>query len=114
MVSITEEYHHLTGKHLHVFGDIGELYGAIRLGLKLHRNYAQSSDARLRNDFVEVKTITPFKKQDTVEINLAGHFNKLLIVKINKDYEVSRLLVDRKKLPVNGSKKLRLQWKQLK
>tara|TARA_R110000850_G_scaffold147460_3_gene269666 strand:+ start:80 stop:571 length:492 start_codon:yes stop_codon:yes gene_type:complete len=114
LLSIAEEYHQLTNKHLQVFGDIGELFGAISLGLKLHRNYAQGSDARLGNDFVEVKTITPFKKYDTVEINLAGNFNKLLIVKINRDYEVSSLFVDRKNLPGKGSRKLRLQWDQLK
>tara|TARA_R110000772_G_scaffold114419_4_gene218827 strand:- start:354 stop:569 length:216 start_codon:yes stop_codon:yes gene_type:complete len=68
----------------------------------------------LGNDFVEVKTITPFKKYDTVEINLAGNFNKLFIVKINRDYEVSSLFVDRKNLPGKGSRKLRLQWDQLK
>lgn len=114
LLSTAEEYHQLTGKHLQIYGDIGELYGAITLGLKLHRNYAQGSDARLGNDFVEVKTITPFKKHDTVEINLAGHFNKLLIVKINKDFEISILFVDRKKFRGQKSKKLRLQWDQLK
>lgn len=114
LLSIAEKYHHLTRKHLQAFGDIGELYGAITLGLKLHRNYAQGSDARLGNNFVEVKTITPFKKYDTVEINLTGHFNQLFIVKINKNYAVSSLLIDRKKLPGKGSKKLRLQWDQLK
>ncbi len=52
--------HLQTGLHLQVYGDIGELFAAITHGVKLHKNYAQGSDSRLGNDFIEVKTITPF------------------------------------------------------
>lgn len=110
LISTAEEYFHLTGQHLQLYGDIGELYGAITHGIKLHRNYAKGSDGRLGNDFVEVKTITPFKRSDVVEINLDRHFSKVFIVRINEDFEISGKLVDRKDLPKANGKKLKLPW----
>ncbi|MCV0416593.1 MAG: hypothetical protein K5831_17160 [Brevundimonas sp.] len=115
LIGVAEEYHQLTGSHLQVYGDIGELYGAITHGIKLHRNYAKGSDGRLGNHFVEVKTITPFKNCDTVEINLDRNFSQVLIVKINAEFEVCGKLIDRKALPkgrLRGNK-LRIDWAQL-
>ena len=115
LIGVAEEYHQLTGSHLQVYGDIGELYGAITYGIKLHRNYAKGSDGRLGNHFVEVKTITPFKNCDTVEINLDRNFSKVLIVKINAEFKVCGKLIDRKALPkgrLRGNK-LRIDWAQL-
>lgn len=107
-----ESYFRASGRHLQVYGDLGELYGAITHGIKLHRNYAKGSDGRLGSDFVEIKTITPFKSNDIVEVNLDRHFNKLLIVWINADFEIRSKLVDRSALPRSPSK-LRLSWGQL-
>jgi len=36
LIATAEDYHVHTGKHLQVYGDIGELYGAITHGIKLH------------------------------------------------------------------------------
>lgn len=115
LIGVAEEYYHLTGSHLQVYGDIGELYGAITHGIKLHRNYAKGSDGRLGNHFVEVKTITPFKNCDVVEINLDRHFSQVLIVKINADFEVRGKLIDRKALPKSKlrANRLRIDWAQL-
>ncbi|MFN3337795.1 MAG: hypothetical protein ACK42I_09890, partial [Thermomicrobium sp.] len=44
LLGVAQDYHELTGSHLQVYGDLGELYGAITHGIKLHRNYAQGSD----------------------------------------------------------------------
>lgn len=110
LISTAEDYFGLTGQHLQLYGDIGELYGAITHGIKLHRNYAKGSDGRLGNDFVEVKTITPFKRSDVVEINLERHFSKVFIVKINENFEISGKLVDRRDLPKTKGKKLKLSW----
>ena len=107
---IAEDYYRTTGLHLQVYGDIGELYGAITFGLKLHSNYAQGSDGRLGNEFVEVKTITPFKNRDEVMIDMAGHFSKILVVKINCEFEIAHRLIDRKSLPTKSGKRLRLKW----
>lgn len=75
LLSTACSYNAHTGQHLQVYGDIGELYGAITHGIRLNRNYAQGSDGRLGNDLIEIKTITPFKRTDTVEINMARNFS---------------------------------------
>jgi hypothetical protein len=110
LLAVAQDYHALTGSHLQVYGDLGELYGAITHGIKLHRNYAQGSDGRLGNDFVEVKTITPFKSRDTITLNLKRNFSKVLIVKIDADFEVRGKLIDRKALKKVKGDKLTLNW----
>jgi hypothetical protein len=113
LLTVAQDYHALTGSHLQVYGDLGELYGAITHGIKLHRNYAQGSDGRLGNDFVEVKTITPFKSTDMVTLNLKRNFSKVLIVKIDANFEVRGKLIDRKVLPKVNGNKLILNWGDL-
>lgn len=113
LLNVTQEYFNKTGRHLQVYGDIGELYGAITYGIKLHSNYAQGSDGRLGNDFVEVKTITPFKNRDEIVVNMAGHFSKLLVVKINEEFEIAHRLINRGSLPKNYGKRLLLKWNDL-
>ena len=110
LLSVAQQYHYLTDSHLQVYGDLGELYGAITHELKLHRNYAQGSDGKIGNDFVEVKTITPFKKSDTITLNLKRNFSKVLIVKIDFMFEVQSRLVDRKSLPKIKGDMLKLSW----
>lgn len=113
LLSVAEEYNRITGSHLQVYGDIGELFGAITYGVKLHSNYAQGSDGRLGNDFVEVKTITPFKANDYVEVKASGNFSKLLVVKINQDFELSCRMVARKDLPKAKGGKHRISWLEI-
>ena len=113
LLSVAEQYHYSTGSHLQVYGDIGELFGAITHGIKLHRNYTQGSDGRLGNDHIEVKTITPFKSSDLVEVKASGNFNKLLVVKINQDFELSSRMIDRKKLPAPKGGKYRVGWSDI-
>lgn len=113
LIATAESYYMITGRHLQVYGDIGELYGVITHGLKLHRNYAQGSDGKIGNDFVEVKTITPFKSNDVVTLNMSGNFSKVLIVKINDQFEVCGKLIDRKALPKSRSERLSLSWNNL-
>lgn len=113
LLAVAQDYHYLTGSHLQLYGDLGELYGAITHGIKLHRNYAQGSDGKLGNDFVEIKTITPFKSNDTITLNLKRNFSKVLIVKIDGEFEVQGRLVDRKALPKTKGDTLRLSWADL-
>lgn len=110
LLNLSIEYHELTGRHLQVYGDLGELYGAIRYDLKLHRNYAQGSDGKIGNDFVEVKTITPFKSNDSITLNLKRNFSKVLIVKIDGAFEVQGKLIRRKDLPKGKGDLLRIDW----
>ena len=113
LLSVAQNYHFTTGKHLHIYGDIGELYGAAMFGIQLHRNYAKGSDGRLGNDFVEVKTITPFKSTQSVTVKLDRHFSKLLVVKVDECFDVSGMLVDRKRLPKTTKSTIRIDWKDL-
>jgi len=113
LLAVAEDYHNLTGSHLQLYGDLGELYGAITHGIKLHRNYAQGSDGKLGNDFVEIKTITPFKSNDTITLNLKRNFSKVLIVKIDSEFEVQGRLIDRKALPKPKGDTLRISWADL-
>ena len=113
LISLEECYYHDTGNHLQVYGDIGELFGAITLGIKLHANYTQGSDGRLGNDHIEVKTITPFKTNDYVEVKASGNFNKLLVVKINQDFELSSRMIDRRKVPAAKDGKYRISWNDM-
>jgi len=112
LLDVAISYHELTGSHLQVYGDLGELYGAIRYGVKLHRNYAQGSDGKIGNDFVEIKTITPFKSNDVVTLNLERNFSKVLLVKVDSDFEISGKLINRRDLPKSKGKHLRLNWSQ--
>ena len=110
LLMVAEEYHVATGRHLQVYGDIGELFGAITYGIKLHRNNAEGSDGRVGNDFIEVKTITPFKKKDVVTVDMNGNFSKLLIVKIDEEFQISHRLIKRKNLPKSSDRYLKVLW----
>jgi hypothetical protein len=113
LISLAESYHAETGLHLAVYGDIGELFGGITYGIRLNKTYAQGADGRLGNDHVEVKTITPFKTKDVVVVDTAGNFNRLLVVKINGDFQVSGRMIDRKALPKRHGRYLRVRWSGL-
>lgn len=113
LISLAESYHLETGLHLSVYGDIGELFGAITYGIELNKTYAQGSDGRLGNDHVEIKTITPFKTKDVVVVDTARHFSKLLVVKINEEFQVAGRMIDRKLLPKRTGRFLRIRWDDL-
>ena len=113
LISLAESYHSETGLHLAVYGDIGELFGAITYGIMLNKTYAQGSDGRLGNDHVEIKTITPFKSRDVVIVDTSRHFSKLLVVKINKEFQVAGRMIDRKQLPKRFGRYIRIRWDDL-
>jgi hypothetical protein len=113
LLSLAEGYHLETGRHLSVYGDIGELFGAITYGIVLNRTYAKGSDGRLGNDHVEIKTITPFKRKDEVIIDTSRHFSKLLIVKINAEFQIAGRMIDRKHFPKVNGRYTRIRWADL-
>lgn len=98
VIDTAKRYKELTGRHLPVFGELGELYGEVKFGIKRHKPMTQGSDGRLGKDFVEIKTITPGKASDTVLVKRSGNFNRLLIVRINESFEFETKMVDRKSL----------------
>jgi hypothetical protein len=48
-----------------------------------------------------------------VVVDTNGHFNKLLVVKINEDFQVSGRMIDRKDLPKREGRYLRVRWSDL-
>jgi hypothetical protein len=113
LVSLAERYYSETGLHLNVYGDIGELFGAITYGIKLNRTHAQGSDGRMGNDHVEIKTIAPFSKSNEVWVKPCGNWSKLLVVKISDDFQVSGRMADRRSFRRTRAKYLLVKWQDL-
>ena len=113
LLTLASAYFQETGRHLNVYGDIGELFGAITFGIRLNKNYAQGADGRLGNDHVEIKTITPFKSKDVVVVDRSGNFNKLLVVKIDEYFHVSGRMIERGQLPKHAGRYYRVKWSDL-
>jgi hypothetical protein len=110
LVDAAVEYKEITGRYLDIWGELGEVYAEVKYGLKRHRSFAPGSDGKIGNDFCEVKTITPMKSVDRVQVKRAGNFNKLLIVKIDGDYNFTSKLIDRKAIRKSSGKFARVAW----
>ncbi len=94
-----DEYHRMTGKHLNIYGAIGELYGAIAFGVRLHRKPdAQGSDGRRGKDFIEIKTIGPRSQSTTRRFKLSGNFSHALLVRVGNFGSHEHLA----RLPITG------------
>lgn len=114
LLSLAETHYHETGRHLNVYGDIGELFGASELGIKLHDDmYQEGSDGILGDKLVEIKTITPFKNRNQVIVKQSGNFDILLIVRVDEYFEISFRMVDRASLPKQKGKYFRIDWNTL-
>ena len=96
------------------FGEMGELYAEIRYNLKRHRKCAEGSDGRIGNDFIEVKTITPWKGKARVKVRRQGHFNQLVIVKVTEHFMFEARKIRRAMLPKGkGGKMASISWNSL-
>ena len=113
LVASAIRYKEITGRHLAIFGELGELYAEIRFGIKRHRVGAPGSDGRLGNDFVEIKTISPDKRSNRVLVKRAGNFSKLVVVKISKDYEFEARMIPRKMINKGEGKLASVSWNNL-
>ncbi|WP_395745489.1 hypothetical protein [Prosthecobacter sp.] len=93
-------------------GEIGEVFAEAKFGLKRHRQCAQGSDGKIGNDFVEVKTLSPWKKITRVRVKLAGHWNKLILVRISDPWILEAQIFRRAELvPMKGCKRVTANWK---
>lgn len=110
LVSVAQEYKYRTGRYLQVWGELGELYAEVKFGVKRHAPGTPGSDGRIGNDWVEIKTISPEKSNNRVQVKRAGNFNKLLIVKINKYFEFTAKLISRKQLAKGKGKYAHVTW----
>lgn len=110
LVGTAKNYFEVTGRHLPIFGELGELYGEVKYGIKRHKPFTQGSDGKLGNDFVEIKTISPLKSNSTVSVKRGGNFSKLLLVKISEDFEFKGKMLDRKSLRKGTGKHIKAKW----
>lgn len=62
------------------------------------------------DDFVEIKTITPFNEHDRACLRLDRHFSKVLLIKVSADFGLSGRMFDRKDLPRRKGGPLWLNW----
>jgi hypothetical protein len=93
-------------------GEIGEVFAEAKFGVKRHRRYAQGSDGKIGNDFVEVKTFSPWKKVTHVRVKLAGHWTKLILVRISDPWIFEAKIFTRSELVhMKGCKRVTANWK---
>ena len=110
LIDVASEYKELTGRYLPLWGELGELYAEIKFGITRHRPMAQGSDGKLGNDFVEIKTISPEKRTTKVHVKRAGHFNRLIVVKITENFEFDARIIDRRAPAKGKGKHASLSW----
>ena len=110
LVEVAIDYKQITGRYLDIWGELGEFYAEVKYGLKRHRAHAPGSDGRIGNDFYEVKTISPMKSRDRVEVKCAGNFSKLIIVKVDTDYSFDSKVIQRNMIRQGAGKVARVNW----
>ena len=110
LVDNARAFNNLTNRYLQIWGELGELFAEINFGIKRHKPNTKGSDGKLGNDFIEIKTISPEKGADEVRVKRAGNFNKLLIIKISKDFSFESKFIARKKLAKGTGKYARAKW----
>lgn len=113
LVDSAKSYHALTGRYLQIWGELGELYAEIKYSIKRHKPHTQGSDGKLGNDYIEIKTISPEKVGELVEVKRAGNFSKLLVIKITKEFDFEGRFIERKKLSKGDGKHARVSWQTL-
>ncbi len=113
LVESAARYWDLTGRHLNIFGELGELFAEVKFGIKRHRLHAAGSDGRLGNDFIEIKTIGPGSGSSKVRVKRSGNFSKLMVVRITDDYEFEARMLERKALKRGTGKFITLSWSSL-
>lgn len=114
LVDSAMSYHAITGRYLQIWGELGELYAEIKFGIKRHKPHTQGSDGKLGNDFIEIKTMSPEKNGELVQVKRAGNFTKLLVVKITKDFVFEGRFIGRKKLSKGSGTHAQVAWPTLK
>ena len=111
LVDDVARYRELTGRYLELWGELGEIYAEIRHGLIRHPKHHAGSDGTIGGVLVEVKTISPEKKNDRVHVKRCGSFEKLIIVRISEDLWFSSKIFDRADLNAGASALMRAHWR---
>lgn len=114
LCNVAQSYHAATGRYLQIWGELGEVFAEIAYGIERHAPGTQGSDGRLGDDWVEIKTISPEKGPDSfVQVKTAGNFNKLLIVRIDEDFNFDSWMMPREKLSSGGGAYIRIRLKSI-
>jgi hypothetical protein len=87
-----------TGRYLQIWGELGEVYAEVFFGLCRHGTHRAGSDGTIDGKLVEVKTISPEKSTDQVLVKSQGNFEKLLIVRIDQNFQFRGRIFDRSEL----------------
>lgn len=98
LVDCARRHFENTGRYLQVWGELGEIYGEIKFGLRRHGSHTAGSDGTIAGRLVEVKTISPEKVSDRVIVKSRGNFEQLLIVRIDQSFQFTGKLFDRSAL----------------
>jgi len=98
LIDCAERHFENTGRYLQVWGELGEIYAEIKFGLRRHGTRTAGSDGTIAGKLVEVKTISPEKASDRVQVKSQGNFEQLLIVRIDRDFQFTGKLFDRSEL----------------
>ena len=85
----------------------------MKYGIERHKPHTQGSDGKLGNDLVEIKTISPEKEGGKVQVKRKGNFSKLLIMKINADFQFEGRFIERSKLSKGTGTHARVSWSGL-
>lgn len=91
-----------TGRYLQVWGELGEIYAEVKFGLRRHRTHQAGSDGTIDGKMVEVKTISPEKSSNHVFVKSQGDFEKLLIIRIDREFNFRGKIFDRSELTGSG------------
>ena len=106
-----QEHFEMTGRHLNIYVQLGELFAAVRYGISLHvKPDAPGSDGRLGKAFMEIKTISPRSTTDRVRVSMAGHWSHLVVIKITPEFDFAGHVVPRKSLRPAGGGFRHVSW----
>lgn len=103
--------HQLTGRHVLLYGFLGELYAARKFRIELHKDpHREGSDGRLGNQLVEIKTIAPRDEKRKVRVKKTGNFGLLAIVSIDADFKIEAKLIRRRSLRKSAGNHFSVYW----
>lgn len=110
LVEVAVRYNALTDRYLEIWGELGELFVEVKYGLRRHRVHAPGADGRIGNDFVEVKTLSPGKATDIVQVKRSGNFSKVFLVKISEGFQFEAREIHRSRVKKGPGKYARIRW----
>jgi hypothetical protein len=111
LIADARTYHARHGKPSRILGELGERFVAEQFGMVRHkRRCVEGSDGKIGNELVEVKTITPGKKNQGICVKRTGNFSLLAVVRIGENYNFEARIIRRSALQKNTERILRLSW----